>query len=257
MERNSPFIWYELMASDAARAEAFYKRVVGWTARDSGVPGVRYTLFEAPGMAVAGMMDLSSCEAGGEAHPGWLGYIGVADADDAAARVTEAGGKVLRPAFDIPNVGRIAIVADPGGAAFGLLAPSMDAPPPADFGSRKLGHPGWHELYAKDGEAAVAFYEKVFGWRNSRDFDMGAMGKYRIFSTSGDRDAGGIMTAPPNAPVGWGFYFMVEAIDAAAERVTSSGGSVVNGPMEVPGGEWIVLCRDPDGAAFNLVAEKR
>jgi uncharacterized protein len=250
----SPFVWYELMTEDAAEAANFYGKVVGWNTKDSGVPGVNYTLLEAPGCAVAGMMALSDMPSGDcGAKPGWLGYIGVADVDAMSEKVTAAGGKILQPAYDIPTVGRFAIVADPQGSVFALFEPKDPPEPPADFGSRKVGHPGWHELYAKNGEEVFGFYEKVFGWKLARDFDMGGMGKYKIFSVNG-ADTGGIMTAPPNVPQGWGFYFMVDGTKAAAERVKSQGGTVTFGPTEVPNGEWIIQCLDPKGVAFSLVS---
>lgn len=70
---------------------------------------------------------------------------------------------------------------------------------------------------------------------------------------------GGMMTNPPASPAPpfWGYYFVVEGLDAAAKRVTDGGGQVVMGPMEVPGGAWIVNCTDPQGAFFSLVAMSR
>ncbi len=190
-----------------------------------------------------------------DARPGWLGYIGVADVDAAAEKVMAEGGKILRAAGDIPGVGRFAVAADPQGAVFSLYSPKADMEPPADFGSRKVGHPSWHELYARDGEAVFPFYEKVFGWKLSRDFDMGSMGKYKVFSVDG-ADMGGIMTAPPGAENGWGFYFMVDGVGAAAARIKSLGGTVLAGPMEVPNGEWVIKCCDPQNVSFSLVSAK-
>ncbi|MBB5702781.1 hypothetical protein FHS76_002670 [Ochrobactrum daejeonense] len=254
---TSPFVWYELMTNDAGQAEEFYTNVVGWTAKDAGVPGMKYTLLEVPGCMIAGMMsvaDLPKDDCGGQ--PGWIGYVGVSSADEYARKVEGEGGKILRAAQDIPDIGRFAIVSDPQGGVFALFEPKDDTAPPADYGSRKPGHPGWHELQAQDCEKVFPFYEKVFGWKLSRDFDMGPMGNYKVFSVDG-ADHGGIMTAPPGVPVGWGFYFMVDAINAAAERVKARGGTVENGPMEVPNGEWVVQCRDPQGVSFSLVAPKQ
>jgi predicted enzyme related to lactoylglutathione lyase len=87
--------------------------------------------------------------------------------------------------------------------------------------------------------------------------DMGPMGKYQIFTTRTGQ-AGGMFTKPAQEPQPyWLYYFNVEAIDAAADRVKSAGGQVVNGPMEVPGGAWIINGIDPQGAMFALVAPKR
>lgn len=253
---SSPFVWYELMTTDADKAQDFYTKVVGWTAKDAGVPGMKYTLFEVPGCMIAGMMsmaDMPKEDCGGE--PGWIGYVGVANADDYARKVEAECGKVLRAAQDIPNIGRFAIVSDPQGGVFALFEPKDEMPPPADFGSRKPGHPGWHELYAQNGETVFPFYEEVFGWKLSRNFDMGPMGNYKVFSIDG-ADHGGIMTAPPGTRVGWGFYFMVDGVKDAASRVKSLGGAVLQEPMQVPNGEWVVQCKDPQGVNISLVASK-
>src|SRR5690606_34075013 len=99
------------------------------------------------------------------------------------------------------------------------------------------------------------FYEKVFGWKLSRDFNMGPMGNYKVFSVDGV-DHGGIMTAPSGAPIGWSFYFMVDDVKDAASRITSLGGTVLHGPMEVPNGDWVVKGKDPQGVDIALVSPK-
>jgi len=115
------FVWYELMTTDARVAEDFYRHVVGWSARDAGMPGMSNTLFSADGADVAGSMALpqGACDAG--AGPAWMGYVGVEDVDATAAHVAKAGGSVHRPPMDIPDIGRFAIVADPHGASFALF----------------------------------------------------------------------------------------------------------------------------------------
>ena len=252
------FIWYELMTTDVAAAKAFYAPVAGWTMSEQGQPTMPYTVVSAGAQGVGGiaMLPADACEAG--AWPGWIGYIGVADTDATAERVVAAGGRILRAPDDIPGVGRFAVVADPGGAAFNLLTPLPRAvvPPPAPPGM--LGTIGWRELYSANGqEAAFAFYSKQFGWATLDDKDMGAMGHYRIFGIDGVQ-LGGMMDKPPHAPfAAWAFYITVDGIDAAIERVTSHGGKVLMGPHEVPGGSWIVQALDPQGAQFALVSQRR
>jgi uncharacterized protein len=171
-------------------------------------------------------------------------------------KVVAAGGKLHRPAEDIPNVGRFAVVADPHGAIFILFTPAGENPnpPPAQ---RTPGHIGWHELYAGDLDEAFKFYSKHFGWTKVRDYDMGPMGAYRIFAVNGV-EAGGMMTKPAHVPMpGWFYYFNVDALAPALARVTRAKGKVLNGPMEVPGGSWIAQCLDPWGAHFSLVSGKR
>ena len=115
---------------------------------------------------------------------------------------------------------------------------------------------GWHELYAVEWNAAFAFYEKLFGWTKGEAFEMGPMGTYQMFAANGV-PTGGMMNNPEAYPIPyWNYYFNVETIDAAAKRVSDGGGRILNGPHEVPGGQWIVQCKDPLGAVFALVAMK-
>ena len=252
----SRFVWYELMTSDPAAARAFYGQVVGWQMSDSGMPGMDYTLLSVGDRHVAGLMALpaEACAAG--VPPNWSGYLAVDDVDAQAAAVAQAGGQLLRPAEDIPGVGRFAVVADPAGAAFCLFkdnnAGEMAPLPP--------GTPGgvdWHELMGGPLDAAWAFYGPLLGWEKSDAIDMGPMGSYQMFK-AGDAVIGGMMAKPPEMPVAaWNYYIAVDAIDAAAARVQAGGGRVINGPMEVPGGSWVLNAVDPQGAHFSLVAPKR
>ncbi len=181
-----------------------------------------------------------------------MGYIHAADVDAKTDSIKAAGGKVHRAPEDIPNVGRFSVVADPQGAMFMLLAPQGPDQPPAPRGTP--GHVGWRELYSDGWEKALDFYSSQFGWTKDQSMDMGEMGTYQLFAIDGEQ-AGGMMNRPSNIPVPcWGFYFNVSGLDEAAARVTGSGGQIMMGPMEVPGGSWVVNCMDPQGAAFSLVS---
>ena len=108
-----------------------------------------------------------------------------------------------------------------------------------------------------DAPAAMKFYEELFGWQPGEAMDMGEMGKYHVFNR-GARMMGGMMNKPPamaQVPPNWGIYFMVPDINAAVERVKANGGQILNGPIQVPGGSWIVNALDPQGAAFSLHAK--
>jgi predicted enzyme related to lactoylglutathione lyase len=255
---HGKFCWYELMTTDAEAALAFYGKVVGWQGRDAGQPGIAYTLLSMGQDVVAGLMAFpkEACAAG-EAKPGWVGHVAVDDVDTAAAKLKRLGGAVRHGPQDIPNVGRFAFVADPHGAPFMLFKgqPQMHPSPAATPTS--VGRIGWHELMAGDLASDFAFYADMFGWTKGQAMDMGPMGTYQIFEIGGQM-AGGMMTKPPQVPAPhWHYYIQVPAIDAAAARVKEGGGQVMHGPMEVPGGAWIVQCVDPQGAFFELVAGKR
>jgi predicted enzyme related to lactoylglutathione lyase len=252
-ENIRKFVWYDLMTSDTKAAESFYRNVIGWEAKDSGMTDRSYTLFSVEQIPVAGLMPIP--EHAQRAHPGWMGYIGVDDVDAYAARIQKAGGKIHRAPEDIPGVGRFCVVADPQGAGFMLFKGMGDAPAQVTAGTP--GHIGWHELLASNGEEAFRFYSELFGWTKAEAVDMGAMGIYQIFATSGV-PVGGMMTKTPQMPVpAWLYYFNVEAVDAAVERVKKAGGRIVLEPAAVPGGSWIVQAFDPQGAKFAFVGAKR
>ncbi|OQM77311.1 VOC family protein [Manganibacter manganicus] len=250
------FFWYELMTTDIDAASDFYAAVVGWKPQDfAGSPGMpRYIVVNAGERGVGGIMGMLE-QAGPATPPAWTGYIKAQDTDAATKAVKDAGGEICWGPDDIPGVGRFSVVADPQGAVFKLLHPDGPEQPEVPHGTP--GHIGWHELYTTDWRKALAFYSSQFGWTKNREFDMGEMGTYAIFAAGADA-IGGMMNKPEQIPVPcWQFYFNVTAIDDAAKRVTDKGGKVLMGPMEVPGGSWIVQCQDPQGAHFALTAPKR
>ncbi len=248
-DHTGQFVWHELITTDADAALAFYGKVVGWTWKDAGVPGMRYDLLHTGDVQVGGVMAVNFAECPG-AGPGWMGYIACTDVDAFADRVGKAGGKTMMGPQDIPNVGRFAVVADPQGAPFVLFRDASGSEPP----KTEMGAPGsaaWCELYADDWQAAFDFYSGLFGWSKADAMDMGEMGTYQIFAR-GDAWVGGMMNRPENVPAPfWLYYFHVEHIGRAAERIKQAGGSILWGPDAVPGG-FALHGLDPQGAMFGL-----
>ncbi len=251
-------IWYELMTTDTAAAETFYKDVVGWTATPFEGAPMPYTIFKPGGSdhpGVAGMMQRPDDM---PMPPFWAMYIGVPNLEDAVARIKYLGGSELSPVIDVPEVGRMQMMADPHGAAFYIMKPASSEERPED--TPQLGEGSWHELMTTDMPAAMTFYQDIFGWQPSEAMDMGeGMGMYQMF----DRPRGmigGMMNTPKelaHVPPHWGIYFLVPDINAAVDKVKAKGGQILNGPMEVPGGDWVVNAMDPQGAAFSLHARKK
>lgn len=246
-------IWYELLTTDPEAASDFYTYVVGWKVRGSGQPGMDYRLWSAPdGADVGGLMKTPD---GASMPPIWLGYVGVSDVDAKAVEVTRSGGAIHMPPTDIPNVGRLAMVADPQGVIFYVMRGASEQASTA-FKPTAEGHCAWNELVTSDQDAALDFYTKLFGWEKGDAIPMPGMGDYRFIN-----HGGGMMGAVMNRPHAgqrpmWNYYFRVGDIDATAERVQARGGKITFGPMEVPGGDWAMNGIDPQGASFGLVGSK-
>lgn len=245
------FFWFDVMTTDVPAAKDFYEHVVGWTTMEA-MEG--YTLLQVNGQGVGGIMPIPD-EIKDTARPCWMAYVAVDDVDAAAARIEQAGGHIHKAPTTVEGIIRFCVVADPQGAVF-LVAKGLRDEPMPQIPRGTPGTVGWYELYAADGATIFDFYEKMFGWTKGEAMNMGPMGTYQLFRTGGDEDVGGIMTKPEQIPMpNWGLYFTVDAIDAAAARVTAKGGSILNGPMQVPGGDWIVQCFDPQGAYFALTSK--
>lgn len=251
----SQFVWYELMTSNAEAAASFYASVVGWDIEVAAMPGGSYTLLKAAGTRVAGLMTMpdEACHAG--SRPGWMGYVRVPDIDATTAAWTHQGGTLHRPATEIPSIGRFAVAADPQGAILTLFAPVTGEAPSA-LPAGAPGTIGWHELLAADQEQVFPFYAAMFGWAKDTAMDMGPMGVYQIFNAGGAQ-IGAMMTKPASVPAPfWTFYVHVAGIESAVARIQAGGGQIIAGPMEVPGGQWIVQALDPQGISFALVGPK-
>jgi len=247
-------LWYELMTTDMKAAEAFYRTVVGWTTTPFEDLPQPYTMFVRPdGPPSAGVMTKPDDV---DAPPFWAMYVGVPKLEEAAAHISRLGGRACSPVIEVPTVGRMQMMTDPQGAAFYIYEPARSNQPPE--GPAQIGEASWHELMTTDAPAALKFYSEVFGWQPSEALDMGPMGKYHMFNRPHGM-IGGMMNKPPEmaaVPPNWQIYFRVPDIDAAVQRIKANGGQILNGPMEVPGGDMIVNALDPQGAAFSLHARK-
>jgi predicted enzyme related to lactoylglutathione lyase len=246
------FVWYDLMTTDPVAAKAFYNQLVGWGTKPWQESGPPYTMWIAGSEAIGGVMDLPKEAADAGAPPNWIAYIAVSDIEVVCERATELGGVVLHPATDIPGAGCFAILQDPQGAVFAVYASdSLSDDPPQQPG---IGQISWHELATSDFAAGYDFYCELFGWESKEDMDMGGGWMYRIYGQPESFPLGGMFTKPaemPGPPM-WLYYISVPSVTEAVARVKELGGKVLNGPMEVPGGDMIAQCMDPQGAVFAL-----
>ena len=250
------FIWYELMTSDPESAKTFYDAVVGWNIGEAVAEYNGYRMIgRSDGGMAGGVLPITDEMREHGARPGWLGYVNVANVDDKVAAIEAAGGRALMPPTDIPNVGRIAMVADPQGAPFYVMKPA----PPADkpearsdvFSPTEVQRCAWNELVTTDLEAARRFYPEQFGWELGDVMPMGPMGDYQFIHQDGQMI--GAMFAPPDRQPAWRFCFRVDNLDRSIDAIRSGGGELLFGPTEVPGGGMIVQATDPQGAFFMLI----
>lgn len=257
------FIWYELMTTDADAASVFYSAIIGWTVMkdthpDPEGPDYRH-IIRSDGGANGGVLQLTGqmCDAG--AHPCWLPYLHVAAIDEAVANIGEDGGQVMMPPTDI-GVGIIALLTDPQGVPIYVMTPRAPADNPdatSDvFSPTAPQRVTWNELSSPDLAASKTFYARHFHFAFNEAMPMGDMGDYCFIDHGGQR-LGAMMQRPdPAAPAGWLPYFRVPAIAEAKAAVEAGGGKILLGPHEVPGGDWIVVASDPQGAMFGLAGAK-
>jgi predicted enzyme related to lactoylglutathione lyase len=251
------FVWYDLMTSDLDAAVDFYTRLAGWGTAPWEGEGDPYTMWANDGVPLGGVMPLPEEAKAANARPYWMAYVSVPDAKAIVAQTEELGGSVVVPATAIPNVGSFAILHDPQGGAFTAFTP-LEAASGIDE-SPKVGDFSWHELATTDAEAAFDFYHQIFGWEQTEDMDMGAMGTYQMYGHGGS-SLGGIFRKPDevDGPPAWLYYIRVRDANEAALTIQMLGGQVMSGPMEVPGGDLVAHCLDPQGGTFAIhqVAEE-
>ena len=239
------FVWHDLLTPNPAGAHEFYGKVLGWK-KEAWQQDASYLLFAAPSGPIGGTVEARA------QTPHWLPYIATTDLDAAVETGTRLGGRVLRAAESLPNGGRYATLADPQGASFGLYT-SKDSTAPDR--APQVGEFSWHELATTVAPSvAFPFYAELFGWDEISQHDMGPMGMYLVFGRNG-RQLGGVFDKSSQGGPGsayWLGYVSVNDLEGTVERATGARGSLLTGPMDVPGGDRIAQLMDPHGAFFAL-----
>ena len=258
------FSWADLASPDPDAAAEFYSSLFGWDADRQTDPegNFIYTLFTIDGKMTAGLGPQPEMMAG--MPPIWNSYVNVDDVDSIVAAATASGAQTIVPAMDVMDSGRMAFLADPGGAVFGLWQPGTHRGADLLLGPGTM---GWNELATRNVDGAIAFYSKVFPW----DFNAmeapeptAAPNYWTIHMDSkvpgdGDMDDdfnGGMIaideTWPAELPSHWMVYFRVENTDAAAAQIKELGGEVKVEPFDTPAGK-IAVVADPQGGMFSII----
>ncbi|MBC8072776.1 MAG: VOC family protein [Deltaproteobacteria bacterium] len=238
------FNWFEHASGDAAAAQSFYAEVLPWTVESFPLGDMRYPMIKSGEVAIGGFTPLPP----GVTQPHWVSYLRVTDVDRSAAAVTAAGGKLLMEALDVPTVGRMQPFADPQGGTALLFTPANSQPGPAASGNGTF---HWNELWCRDPAAALAFYERVFGFTHVR-MEM-PHGSYYVLEHGGVR-RGGIMASPiAELPTHWLPYVAVDDLDGTLARVQRNRGKQDGEPITTPGVGRYAFIRDPQGARMGLI----
>lgn len=254
--RRGTFTWHELMTTDREAAQAFYGPLLGWRFDPGEVAGRSYDAILADGVPVGGMLGLDAAMQQGGAGPLWVGYVAVDALTRAADAVRAGGGQVLMDGMAIPGMGRFALAADPEGVPLYLMEYDTAPPDAAATFPPPPGTCAWNELAARNPDAAIAFHTGLAGWRQEGDMPMGELGTYRFLHHDHAMIGAVMPLAGAATEPGWTFYFVVPDIDAAAAGVRASGGELIEEPVEIPGGSFSLVARDPHGARFGLVGPR-
>jgi predicted enzyme related to lactoylglutathione lyase len=241
--------WHELLTMNPDGALSFYGEIAGRGSQPCDGGDEPYTMWTNGETPIGGVMQLPQQAIDTGAPPNWLVHISTPDVKATVAKAQELDTTVQQEE-SIPEVGSFAIISDPQGAVFAVYQPAADTlghdGPPAE------GEFSWCELPTTDWEAAWSFYSELFGWQEFDQMDMGDMGIYHMFNR-GAHPLGDMFNKPPEVPVAaWVFYIRVPDCAAAVDKVKALGGRVLNGPMEVPSGDMVAQCMDPEGESFAV-----
>jgi uncharacterized protein len=245
------FCWIELGTTNQNAAKNFYSSLFGWRASDSPMgPGSVYTIFKLEGRDAAAGYTLTPEQRAAGVPPHWLVYVSVENADDAAGRAAERGGKVMQPALDVMDFGRMAVLQDPAGAVFAVWQPK------AHGGIGIGGVDGtlcWADLSVPNREGVESFYSDLFGWYIGKEDEAPEHAYWHI--KNGEEFIGGIPPATyhgPGAPPHWLAYFLVSDCDTSAAKAKELGGNLYLPPITVEDVGRMAVLADPQGAVFAL-----
>ena len=249
------FCWFELGTTDQNAAKSFYTSLFGWSVVDNPAgPDDFYSIFKLAGRDTGATYTMRKEQRAQGVPPHWMIYIAVDNADQAVAKAAQAGGTVLAPAFDVMEVGRMAILQDPTGAAFSVWQPRSHI-------GVTIGNTDntfcWADLSTPEPERAGKFYSEVFGWQAMKD-EKDPSGYLHI--RNGESFIGGIPPAThrnPQAPAHWLLYFQVAEPEAATNQAVKLGGKVLMPLRTMENvGTWSIVA-DPQGAVFALFKSAR
>lgn len=242
---HGKFTWFTVNSTDVARSTAFYTELFGWNTENMDTPDGTYTVLKNNDAGIGGIRatpkkDLPS-------H--WISYLSVPDVDGIAKNIKKDGGAIHMDAFDLPGIGRAAVVADKEGAPF-FLFKTTDGDPPD--GPGVVGSVHWNELWTNNTASAIEFYKNHLGYTDET-MPMGE-GEYTILKKDGTPRAGLMKSPKDGIPPMWLNYIQVKDVDITAKRVKDLGGEILGELMTVENVGRFGVAKDSTGAVFGLIA---
>jgi uncharacterized protein len=249
---NGTFSWVENATHDQDGAKSFYATLFGWQYDDRPVgEGIVYSMAQLDGKNVAAITPQMQDEREQGVPPHWNNYITVENVDAVAEKVSELGGRVLAPPFDVMDVGRMSAFMDPTGAVAFLWQAR------ANIGADLVNVPGalcWNELATRDADAAERFYSQLLGWEFDRAGQTEDPPYWMIVNdgrlNGGMRQIGDEL--PPGVPSHWLPYFAVEDVDGTVQKAAAAGAEVLLPKFSMGDTAAFAVLADPAGAQFAI-----
>ena len=244
------FCWWSLMTKDVNKANDYYTKLFDWQLSEVDLPGEENsTIYVASNGGFGNPVPLEQ----NFPHPShWIPYIAVDSVDESCKHAESLGGTVCVPAFDIPTIGRTAVVTDPVGAAFHIFTPAQDDEDLNMIGNGS-GEICWMELMVDEPAPLLSFYAKLFGWTFSEPMIMNES-EYFSLTINGDM-VGGLLKRPPSVPQMppvWMNYFAVNSVDESSAKAEALGGEIVMSKTDIPETGFLSMMADPTGAQAYL-----
>jgi predicted enzyme related to lactoylglutathione lyase len=243
-------IFAELITPDIAASKQFYTALFGWTFQDVAGHPSPYAQATLAGTPVAGLVGRAP-PPGQHVQPAWLNFISTTDVDTSDKIAVQAGARELRAPHDVPGRGREAVLADPQGAVFAILASTSGDPPD------ELAAPGtwiWRALLTTDPATDANFYKTVFGYQL---FTLPpSPGETHLLLASegyARASANSLPLGHANMHPHWLAFVRVDGVMAAVQKVTALGGKILVEPRVDRHGGLIAVVADPLGAPFGLM----
>lgn len=240
------FCWTDLATTDSKAATKFYTSLFGWQVEERAMGnGETYTMFLVESKEVCGLYSMLKEQREAGVPSNWLAYVSVENAAETVRKVQTAGGHAHTMAFDVKDLGRMAVVQDPTGAVFGVWQPKIR------IGAGIQEVPGsvcWRELMTQNQDVAGKFYSTVFGW----SITASELHSHYTLFMKGEDGIGGMLTIP-GVPNCWITYWIVKDCEDFAQKTAKLGGRIMKEPTKIPNIGTFAILSDPQGAVFAVM----